>query len=43
MLERFCLNAATIKSTPLDLQIELAREAGAIPPAGCRWSRSGDD
>jgi 2-keto-myo-inositol isomerase len=28
MLERFCLNAATIKSTPLDLQIELAREAG---------------
>lgn len=28
MHERFCLNAATIKTTPLDQQIELAREAG---------------
>jgi len=28
MHERFCLNTATIKNTPLDLQIELAREAG---------------
>jgi len=28
MDERFCLNAATIKTTPLDLQIDLAREAG---------------
>jgi 2-keto-myo-inositol isomerase len=28
MHERFCLNAATIKTTPLDLQIDLARDAG---------------
>ena len=28
MQERFCLNTATIKGTPLDLQVELAREAG---------------
>ncbi len=28
MNERFCLNTATIKNTPLDLQITLAREAG---------------
>jgi len=28
MHQRFCLNTATIQSTPLDLQIELAREAG---------------
>ena len=28
MLERFCLNTATIKNAPLDLQIELARSAG---------------
>jgi 2-keto-myo-inositol isomerase len=28
MHERFCLNTATIKNTPLDLQITLAREAG---------------
>lgn len=28
MHERFCLNTATVKSTPLDLQIELARSAG---------------
>ena len=28
MHERFCLNAATIKTTPLEQQIELAREAG---------------
>jgi 2-keto-myo-inositol isomerase len=28
MHERFCLNTATIKSTPLDLQIDVAREAG---------------
>jgi len=28
MHERFCLNAATIKTTPLDQQIDLAREAG---------------
>ena len=27
MHERFCLNAATIKTTPLDLQIDLARES----------------
>ena len=28
MHERFCLNTATIKSSPLDRQIDLAREAG---------------
>ena len=28
MNDRFCLNTATIKTTPLDLQIDLAREAG---------------
>jgi 2-keto-myo-inositol isomerase len=28
MDQRFCLNAATIKTTPLDLQIDLARNAG---------------
>jgi 2-keto-myo-inositol isomerase len=28
MHQRFCLNTATIKTTPLDLQIELARKAG---------------
>jgi len=28
MHERFCLNAATIKTTALDRQIELARQAG---------------
>jgi len=28
MLDRFCLNTATVKNAPLDLQIELAREAG---------------
>lgn len=28
MYDRFCLNTATIRNAPLDLQIELAREAG---------------
>jgi len=28
MHERFCLTNATLKSTPLDLPIELVREAG---------------
>ena len=28
MFERFCLNTATIKTTPLELQIDLARRAG---------------
>ena len=28
MNDRFCLNAATIKTTPLDQQMDLAREAG---------------
>jgi sugar phosphate isomerase/epimerase len=40
MLERFCLNAATIKATPLERQIELAAKAG-FPQIGL-WNSDVD-